>query len=216
MRFRLDRILQALLPHHDHFFNMFEEAALYNARAADELLRLPVTSREQWSDIVGRIKQIEHEGDAVSHKIMTEVSSTFVTPFDPEDIHGLATILDNILDNIDGSARRLLLYKITECPPDMVKLMESLRSSVAEVQNGVRLLRRLEKPEEMRRIILRIRTLEDEADDIFARAVASLFERESDPVEIVKQKEIYVALETATDVCDDAADVLESLLIKHA
>jgi predicted phosphate transport protein (TIGR00153 family) len=213
---RLDRILQALLPHHDHFFDMFEEAARCNMRAADVLLLLPVTAHQQWPGIVSRIKEIEHEGDDVSHRIFTEVSGTFVTPFDPEDIHVLATVLDNILDNIDGSARRLLLYRINACPPDMVALMESLRSSVEEVQNGVKLLRKLAKPEEMRRIIQRIRELEDEADEIFARAVANLFERETDPVEILKQKEIYVALETATDVCDDAADVLEALLIKHA
>ena len=213
---RLDRILQVLLPHHDHFFDMFEEAARCDMRAADELLLLPTAPREQWPRIVERIKEIEHEGDAVSHRILTEVSGTFVTPFDPEDIHELATILDNILDCIDGSARRLLLYKIDACPPDMVKLMESLRRSVGEVQNGVTLLRKLAKPAEMRRIVQRIRELEDEADEIFACAVAALFERETDPVRILKQKEIYVALETATDVCDDAADVLESLLIKHA
>jgi hypothetical protein len=205
-----------LLPHHDHFFDLFEEAARANVRAAEELVLLPVTPREHWSEVVARIKAIEHEGDAISHKIFTEVSGTFVTPFDPEDIHVLATALDDILDNIDGSARRLLLYQIDACPPEMVTLMQSLRASVEEVQNGVKLLRKLAKPEEMRRVIQRISMLEDEADEIFARAVAHLFERKADPVEIIKLKEVYVALETATDVCDDAADVLEAILIKHA
>ena len=213
---RLDRILQVLLPHHDHFFDMFEEAARNIIRAADELLVLAASPREQWQQVVERIKDIEHEGDAIAHKIFTEVSGTFVTPFDPEDIHVLATALDDILDNIDGSARRLLLYKIDACPPEMVRLMQTLRTSVEEVQSGVKLLRKLSKPEEMRRIIQRISILEDEEDEIFARAVANLFERKADPVEIIKLKEVYVALETATDVCDDAADVLEAILIKHA
>jgi uncharacterized protein len=213
---RLDRILQVLLPHHDHFFDMFEEAAAGLMRAADELVLLPDTPRAQWPQVVARIKTIEHEGDAISHRIFSEVSGTFVTPFDPEDIHVLANTLDDVLDNIDGSARRLLLYQIDACPPDMVTLMRSLRSSVEEVQNGVKLLRKLAKPEEMRRIIQRISILEDEADEIFARAVAGLFERKADPIEIIKLKEVYVALETATDVCDDAADVLEAILIKHA
>ncbi len=163
-----------------------------------------------------RIKRIEHEGDDISHRIFSELSGTFVTPFDPEDIHTLATALDDILDNIDGSARRLLLYNIGSCPPDMIRLIQSLQSSVTEVQSGVKLLRRLSQPAEMRRIIQRISVLEDEADDIFAQAVAGLFEKQTNPVEIIKLKEIYVALETATDVCDDAADVLEAILIKHA
>lgn len=213
---RLDRILQALLPHHDHFYLMFEEAAHNITRATDELIRLPDTPNEHWPVIVDRIKSIEHEGDAIAHRLFSELSGTFVTPFDPEDIHLLATALDDILDNIDGSAKRLMLYKIGACPPDMTRLIESLRKSVIEVENGVKLLRTLSKPAEMRRIIARINELEDEADEIFAHAVADLFDRHTDPVQIIKLKEIYVALETATDVCDDAADVLEAILIKHA
>jgi uncharacterized protein len=213
---RLDRILQVLLPHHEHFFDLFEEAAQNIVDAADELMRLPETPRERWPELADRIKRIEHEGDSITHRIFSELSGTFVTPFDPEDIHTLATALDDILDNIDGSARRLLLYKIESCPPDMIRLIQSLQKSVVEVQSGVRMLRKLAKPEEMRRVIKRISVLEDEADDIFAQAVAGLFEQPSAPVEIIKLKEIYVALETATDVCDDAADVLEAILIKHA
>lgn len=213
---RFDRLLQTLLPHHERFFDKFEESARNIARAADELLVLPNAPRDQWPRIVDEIKNYEHQGDSITHKIFIELRGTFVTPFDAEDIHTLASALDDILDNIDGSARRLVLYKIDACPPDMIRLMRSLRDSVKEVENGVHLLRKLNKPEEMRRIINRISVLEHEADEIFARSVADLFEMQTDPVEIIKLKEIYVSLETATDMCDDAADVLEAILIKHA
>jgi uncharacterized protein len=213
---RLDRILQALLPHDEHFFSFFEDAAQNISRAAAVLLKLPTASLEERPAIIEQIQNFEHQGDTITHNIFSELSATFVTPFDPEDIHVLASALDDILDNIDGTAQRFLLYKIGNCPPDMLKLMQSLQGSVLELQRGVHLLRQLNKPDEMRDIIKRINEYEGEADGIFDRAVARLFEEIHDPIEIIKLKEIYVTLETATDNCEDCADVLETILIKHA
>jgi predicted phosphate transport protein (TIGR00153 family) len=215
---RLDRILQAMLPHDQHFFDMFEEAA-QNITLASEALTglLSATSEEERRKIVAEIQDYEHQGDAITHKIFSALSSTFVTPFDPEDIHLLASAMDDILDNIDGSARRFLLYKLEGCPQDMFFLVQSLQRSVAELQRGLHFLRKMQKTTEMKEIIRRINDYEGEADDIFAHAVADLFDKYADnPVQIIKLKEVYVSLETATDMCEDAADVLETILIKHA
>jgi uncharacterized protein len=214
---RLDRILQALLPHDEHFFGLFEESAKNIVNASEALIKLSSVSLEDRERVVEQIKDFEHQGDAVTHKIFSELSGTFVTPFDPEDIHQLASALDDILDNIDGCAERFMLYKIGECPSDMLRLMQSLHRSVLELQRGVHLLRKLDQTVEMRGVIERINEYENEADTIFDHAVAGLFEAFADkPIEIIKFKEIYAVLETATDDCEDAANVLETILIKHA
>jgi uncharacterized protein len=213
---RLDRILQVFLPHHDRFYRHFEESIRFGLAAANTLLDLAKAPRHQWPELVRRIQELEHQGDNITHWIHSELSGTFVTPFDPEDIHELATTLDDILDIIDGSARRLILYKIDSCPPDMILLIQSLRDSIADLALGVGQLSKLNKVEELQAIIRRIRDHEDAADIIFSRAVADLFEAGLDPIEIIKLKEIYVTLETATDVCQDASDVLEAIMIKHA
>ena len=215
---RLDRILQKLLPHDQHFFDMFEESAQNIAHASEALMTLlNATTDEERRRIVQEIQDFEHIGDNITHKIFAELSGTFVTPFDPEDIHLLASELDDVIDNIDGSARRFMLYQIRECPRDMFYLIQSLHRSVTEMQRGLHFLRKMQKTTEMREIIKRINDYEDEADDIFARAVAELFDKYADdPVQIIKLKEVYVALETATDKCEDVADVLETILIKHA
>ncbi len=205
-----------MLPHDEHFFSLFEESARNIVLASETLLKLPAASPAERIKVVERIKDLEHEGDTVTHRIFSELNGTFVTPFDPEDIHVLASALDDILDFIDGGAGRFMLYKIPECPPAMVKLIECLHASVTELQHGVTLLRKLNKPAELRKAIERVNELENVADGIFERAIANLFEEMANPIEIIKLKEIYVALETATDRCEDAANVLETILIKHS
>ncbi|MBK6909408.1 MAG: DUF47 family protein [bacterium] len=198
---RLDRILQALLPHDEQFFALFEESAHNIVLASETLLRLPGATPEERIDIVARIKSLEHMGDSVTHRIFSELNGTFVTPIDPEDIHVLASSLDDILDNMDGGAGRFVLYKVKVCPPEMLKLIECLNASVVELERGVHLLRRMNNPTELRSVIERVN---------------NLFEQVSDPIEVIKLKEIFVAFETATDRCEDAANVLETILIKHA
>jgi uncharacterized protein len=213
---RLDRILQVFLPHDEHFFSLFEESAQNITLATGALQLLPAVQGEDRITLIARINEYEHEGDRITHRIFSELSSTFVTPFDPEDIHVLASALDDILDNIDGCAQRFLLYKIKSCPPDMLRLIQALHASMIELQRGIHMLRRLQQPDEMRAVIRKVNDYEDQADKIFDQAVADLFDNLTDPIEIFKLKEIFVALETATDMCEDAANVLETILIKHA
>ena len=213
---RLDRLIQVLLPHDEKFYAFFEESAKNLVDAAELLPALSRGSGADHEKIVNRIHDFEHQGDMITHKIFAELNATFVTPFDREDIHTLASALDDVMDYIDGSSARFVLYKIDSCPERMVQLMEILKKSVAEIYRGVGLLRDFRQAATLQKVLERINEYENEADAVFEGAIAELFENERDAIRIIKLKEIYVGLETATDKCEDAANVMETLLIKHA
>ena len=214
---KLDHIIQKLLPRDDKFFSMLEESTANLMRTADALKKLAMakTSKQQ-SQIIDEIKELEHRGDSVTHKIFSELNATFVMPIDREDIHVLASALDDILDHIDGSAQRVILYSIKGFPPEMIRLSDVLRLSIEELHRGVGLLRDLHQTERLEEVISKVNQYENDADTIFEMAVADLFKKEKSPIKIIKLKEIYVGLETATDKCEDAANVLEGIMIKHA
>ncbi|MBI5464903.1 MAG: DUF47 family protein [Ignavibacteriales bacterium] len=213
----LDRIIKRLLPTDSHFYDFFEEST-QNIVAGTELMRQMVLAKSlpERDKIARQIKILEHQCDAVTHKVFSELNSTFVTPFDREDIHELASALDDIMDHIDGSASRLSLYKIKKCPESMVQLVDVLHLSVEELLRGVRLLRRLHEAEELNKMFKTINEYENEADTLFEQAIAELFDKEKDTKQIIKLKEVFTGLETATDKCEDAANVLETIYIKHA
>jgi predicted phosphate transport protein (TIGR00153 family) len=213
---KIDRILKMLLPHDENFYDLLEESAQNLIRAGVELKTIPLCKTHvQRVDAARRIKDIEHDGDSITHRIFSELNSTFVTPIDREDIHELASALDDILDHIDGCANRFALYKITHVPKAVSQLIDVLVLSMDEIKNGVHLLRNLNEVENLKASFTKVNEYENEADDIFDKAVADLFDKEKDPVQIIKLKEVFVGLETATDKCEDAANVLEGILIKH-
>ncbi len=212
---RLDRLIQVLLPHDEKFYSFFEESAQNLVDSANLLQDLHRSSKSNHTEIARKIHDHEHNGDSVTHKIFAELNATFVTPFDREDIHTLASALDDVMDFIDGTASRFVLYKVSSCPPDMIALMGILEKSIIELRKGISLLRDFRKADDLYKILEKVNDYENQADDVFEHAVADLFENERDPIQIIKMKEIYVSLETATDACEDAANVMESLLIKH-
>jgi uncharacterized protein len=213
---KIDRILKMLLPHDENFYNLLEESAQNLIKAGVELKTLPLCKTQADREAAAKkIKDIEHDGDSITHRIFSELNSTFVTPIDREDIHELASALDDILDHIDGCANRFALYKITRVPKTVNQLIEVLVLSIAELKNGVHLLRNLNDIEDFKASFTKVNEYENQADDIFDKAVADLFDKEKDPVQIIKLKEVFVGLETATDKCEDAANVLEGILIKH-
>lgn len=213
---RFDRFIQVLLPHDEKFYSFFEESARNLVKAAELLKKLYTAEGAEKQAVVDEMHELEHQGDIVTHKIFAELSATFVTPFDREDIHVLASALDDVMDYIDGSAGRFVLYKLKECPKEMQNLIDILYNSVTELERGVTLLRDFRKVDELQKILEKVNEYENDADAVFEVAIAHLFEHEKDAIQIIKLKEIYVGLETATDKCEDAANVLESLLIKHA
>ncbi|MBM4160687.1 MAG: DUF47 domain-containing protein [Ignavibacteria bacterium] len=214
---KIDKYIRRLVPREHKFYSLLEESSQNLVKAAEAMKKLSFCkSAQEREAIVHHIKDLEHEGDAITHRIFSQLNSTFVTPLDREDIHLLASALDDILDYIDGSAGRFVLYKLDKCPSSMVELIDVLHMSIVEVRRAVELIKNLHVIEELQQALQTINEYENRADSIFERAIAELFEKEKDPVKIIKFKEVYVSLETATDKCEDAANVLEGILIKHS
>jgi len=214
---KFDKIIQRLLPHDESFYKFFGEASQNLVNAVALLKELSVA--KEGSDrekLIMQIKELEHHGDNLTHKIFSELNSTFVTPFDREDIHQLTSALDDVMDHMDGTANRITLYKIKEYPEPMVRLIDILQLSIGELHRGVGMLRDLNKANELQRVFQRINEYENNADSVFEQGVADLFENEKDAIQVIKLKEILVGLETATDKCEDAANVLEGIYIKNA
>ncbi len=213
---KFDELIHRLLPKDDKFYVMLEESARHLIETAAVMKTLVAEAdREKREPLVRKVKDLEHLGDAVAHRIFSELNATFVTPFDREDIHLLASALDDVLDHMDGCASRISLYKIGVMPPEIHKLVDILERSVQELAHGIHQLRKLSDSDEMLRVIKQINECENDADTVFGLGVARIFDQDTDPVTIIKLKEVFVGLETATDKCEDAANVLEAILIKH-
>jgi len=212
-----DRIIQKLLPTDERFYSLFEQSTENLLNAAKVLTRLPKTrTLVEREKLAVQIHALEHIGDDLTHRIYSELNSTFVTPFDREDIHELASSIDDVLDEIDGSIGRIVLYEIKTIPTSITKLIDILELSIVELLQGVRHLRNIHKTDELQKVLQKVNEYENEADAVFEKAVADLFKHEKLPIQIIKLKEVLVGLETATDKCEDAANVLEGILIKNA
>ncbi len=215
---KLDSLLHALLPKDDKFFNYFEKDVdnLLTAAKVFRDLMSNSMSKEERAQKIKRIEELEHHGDEVTHKIFSELGSTFITPFDREDIHALASKLDDILDFIQGAATRLVLYRVELISPEQERLAGMILDMVYELHTAIPLLRDLSDVVKIRESLVKINSIENEADDLFERAIAGLFETCKDPILLIKTKEVLVSLETATDQCEDAANVIESIMVKTA
>ncbi len=214
---KFDQLIHKLLPKDDKFFTLLEESAQNLVKAAEVMKNLTQTkNKSEIEALINRIHDHEHEGDTVTHKIFSELNSTFVTPLDREDIYTLASSLDDIMDYMDGSAGRFFLYKVKRWPPKMTQLADILTLSINELHHGVSLLRNIQQFDELQKVFRKVNEYENGADEVFEQAIAELFEKEKNPIQIIKLKEIYVGLETATDKCEDVANVLEGIVIKYA
>lgn len=206
-----------LLPKEQVFFDLFERSAANVHWAAEKLVEL----MENFHEIAARapeIKDIEHEGDRLTHEMIERMNKTFVTPLEREDIHELASRLDDILDFIDAAVNRMLLYKIAAPTEDARALARSLVRATAKIKDAMPRLRRLSSKAAVDSLLaacVEIHTLENEADQIEQHALASLFETERDPILVIKWKDLYADLEAATDRCEDVANVIESIVLKN-
>lgn len=209
-------ILQYLLPKDRKFFPLFKQATenlVKGSKVLVELVNAPVEKRKE---LIHEIEQIEHTGDNITHMIFNELGRNFITPFDREDIHALTSSIDDILDLINGTAKRLEMYKVTEITEPMVMLSEIILKGSIELNVAVTNLEGMKRIDEIKEACVRINSLENNADDVFNLAIGRLFDEEKDAVKLIKIKEILQALETATDKCEDAANVIESIIIKYA
>lgn len=207
-----EELMVRLIPRGVKFFEMFAEMSGNLTRGA----RLLTEILEDFKNVEARVHElhdIEHVGDDMTHAVLTRLNQTFITPFDREDIHRLATSLDDVLDFIYAAAERLTMYKITSAPPAAHKLAQIIVQQTEELAKGVA---HLEKNDNVLQYCVEINRLENEADRVARDAIARLFEVEKDPISLIKLKELYEVLETATDKAEDAANVLETVVLKNA
>jgi hypothetical protein len=206
-------ILSWLIPQEKHFFDMIENQSSNVLLGVDAL----VDMLEQYTDIDTKrekIKKIENNGDQMVHDIFAELNKTFITPIDREDISKLACSLDDILDNLEAVAERLVLYQIKKPPMYMLDFATTLQKTTQNVHGGITLLRDFKEAKKIRGFCKEVNTLENEGDTLLRKATADLFNNK-DPVEIIKIKELYEDLEAAIDRCEDVADVIGDILVKY-
>ncbi len=204
-----------LFPQSTNFFDLFEKAA-NNIIQGAKLLENFVSSPDQLEQKLKAIEDAEHVGDQITHDTIEKLNKTFLTPIDREDIHSLISEMDDILDLIYGTANRIVLYKVDVSSPDIRKVAQILVRAVEEVGKAVLWLRNMKKSEMILAQCIEINRLENEADEALRLAISNLFEREKDPIKVIKQKEILETLENATDRCEDVANVLEGIVLKNA
>ncbi len=204
-----------LLPRETKFFDMFNEMSQNLTRGARTMRDLLENYNGDRVDLkVKEIKDIEHLGDDMTHAVLTKLNQTFITPFDREDIHRLASSIDDVLDFINAAGQRMVLYKITNPPRAAAELAELIVRQSEEISAAVS---KLEKhSQNVLEHCVEINRLEDEADSVCRQAIGSLFEQEKDPIGLIKLKELYETLEMATDKAEDAANVLEAVVLKSA
>ena len=211
----LSKIFAFLIPQDKNFFKLFAMSSnnlVDISKVFSEMVNAPIERRPE---LLKKISDLEHVGDNITHQIFTELSTNFITPFDREDISYLASSLDDIVDYIDGSAKRLETYKLGETSQAMRKLSEIIEQSAKEIHVAVANLKDMNNVVRLREAIVRINSLENHADDIFDNAIAELFENEKDAIKIMKIKEVLSNMETATDKCEDVANVIETIIVKN-
>jgi predicted phosphate transport protein (TIGR00153 family) len=201
-----------ILPRDHAFFAMFEKAA-QNAMDGAEVLKELLDTFQDVKEKARLIEEIEHKGDSITHEIVRKMNTTFITPIDREDILALASSIDDVIDLIHGAATRITLYNLGESTPQAKELGFLILKSTRELHRGV--TRLSTKMDEVFEHCVEVNSLENEADRVSRDAIAQLFEREQDPIHILKWKEVYETLETATDRCEDAANVLEGVALKN-
>jgi len=201
-----------LIPREEKFFEFFNKAANNILDGAKALVQM---MDEQDGDLEKGWKQLEefeHEGDKITHQIIRKLNRTFITPIDREDIHSLTVALDDVMDLIEAVAARMSLYKIKQPTEEVRKLAQVILKSAEEIVKAVSNLERLDDVMEH---CIEINRLENVADDVSREAIADLFDKGHDPMDVIKWKEIYETMETATDRCEDVANIVEAVALKN-
>jgi hypothetical protein len=207
-------MLGRLLPRDASFFDLFDRHAALIVQGAREFQEM-VTPGANLALKARRVKEIEHEADALTHQCLDALHKTFVTPLDRGDIHRLITRMDDVMDFADAAAERLALYEITEMTSDVQDLADVVVRSAEALAEAVRGLRSIDSDDLLRKCE-ELNRLENEADALFRRALAKLFRTEKDAIKVIKWKEIYEMLETATDRCEDVANTIEGIVVEYS
>jgi uncharacterized protein len=195
--------------------NLEKQGEVLVRATSDLVLLISNYEKNNITQKASAIKELEHEGDRLTHELFTMISSTFVTPLDREDISGLASSIDEVLDFTDGVADRFLLFKINKPAPYMLELSKTLLLASQQISRILIILRKKNNSHTLMEFCNTIKKYEHEADGIYRNAIAELFETNNNPIEVIKLKEIYENLEESLDKCQDVADIIEDITLKY-
>lgn len=213
----LQSFLKIFMPKNKIFYELFEKVA-ENVGNMGSMLRDVVAEPDfdKRGALITRIEDLEHANDELTHSLFTELGRNFITPFDREDIHYLATALDDIADYIYASAKKINFYKVNPNDIGLQKFSELIEQGAQQVKLAVSELRDMKNMRNITEALVKINSIENQADDIFDFSIERLFETEADAKEVIKKREIYQVMEIVTDKCEDASNVIESIIIKYA
>jgi predicted phosphate transport protein (TIGR00153 family) len=197
------------------FFEAFGNHAGKSVAASQVLVRMldDLGSARSHAD---KIKELEHEGDKITHDCMTALHQTWITPIDREEIHALITRLDDVLDSIEAAGERFAIFEITEATPEARELCTVLVQSCEAMQRAVSSLSNLKAPQKLLELCIEINKHENEADGAYRRGIARLYSGAMEPLAVMKWRDIYDFLENATDLCEDVANIIEGIVLEHA
>jgi uncharacterized protein Yka (UPF0111/DUF47 family) len=213
----INSFLKIFMPKNRIFFELFEQVA-DNVAKMGSLLKDVVaeTDFDKRASLISQEEDLEHANDELTHQIFTELGRNFITPFDREDIHYLATSLDDIADYIYASAKKINFYRVNPNDMGIQKLAELIEQGAQQIRISVRELRNMKNMRNITEALVKINSIENQADDIFDMSIERLFATEPDAKEVIKKREIYQVMEIVTDKCEDASNVIESIIIKYA
>ncbi len=211
-------ILSYFLPKDKVFYSLFEDASNNLERIAQKLLQVVHESDfNKRAALISEMRDIEHQNDNITHEIFIELGKNFITPFDREDIHALASALDDIADYIYASGKKINFYKIDPISDQGIqKTAAAIHDAVIAVKEAVMELRNLKNTQKIIECVIKINSIENNADNIFDMSIEQLFNSDVDAKELIKRRELYMVMETATDKCEDAGNVIESIVVKYA
>ncbi|MCX5835343.1 MAG: DUF47 family protein [Deltaproteobacteria bacterium] len=203
-----------LIPRDEKFYDMFEELA-NKIEEGGKMFTDILNNYEQSEAKIAKLKEIEHEADIITHRTYEKMHRTFLTPLDREDIYNLVNKMDSVLDMIEAAAVRMQLYKIKKPVDEIKELARILNLAIGKIKKIVHALRDKKKSKEILEDCVEINTLENEGDIVLRMTMARLFEREKDPIELIKWKEIFERIEESIDVCEDVSNIIEGIVLKH-
>ncbi len=213
----INSFMKFFLPKDRIFYQLFEEVSVTSLEMA-VLLKKMVNEREfdVRAEVLRQIEDLEHKNDDLTHKIFTELSRNFITPFDREDIHYLATAMDDVADYIFASAKKINFYRVDPQHESFTKMADLIVQGCENIKTAVTGLKDMKNMRQITDALVRINSIENQADDVFDYSIERLFATENDAKEVIKKREIYQVMEIATDKCEDAANVIESIIVKYA
>jgi len=209
--------MKIFMPKDRIFYSLFEQVAdtvSKMGKLMPQVVHEPDFDKR--AGLIAQLEDLEHVNDELTHKIFTELGRNFITPFDREDIHYLASALDDICDYTFASAKKINFYKVNPNDPGIQKMADLINQGCEAIRNAVLELRNMKNMRQITDALVKVNSIENQADDIFDLSIDRLFETEPDAKEVIKKREIYQVMEIVTDKCEDAANVIESIIIKYA